>query len=102
MVPTFYDILAILQEDEKAILYLLEKNIFMLFLADGIKPKQLCLITSHSPSTITSIMRYLRKMVGASLDFEDYTIGGQNIKVEIDDSKLGKNKYHRGHLVSGA
>ncbi|KII63827.1 hypothetical protein RF11_15064 [Thelohanellus kitauei] len=41
-------------------------------------------------------------MVGASLDFEDCTIGGQDITVEIDESKLGKNKYHPGHLVSGA
>ncbi|KII66320.1 hypothetical protein RF11_14210 [Thelohanellus kitauei] len=64
--------------------------------------KQLCLITGHSPSTITYIMRYLRKMVGASLDFEDCTICGHDITVEIDESKLGKNKYHREHLVSGA
>ncbi|KII61962.1 hypothetical protein RF11_06972 [Thelohanellus kitauei] len=40
-------------------------------------------------------------MVGASLDFEDCTIGRQDITVEIDESKLGMNKYHRGHLVSG-
>ncbi|KII62379.1 hypothetical protein RF11_02499 [Thelohanellus kitauei] len=38
----------------------------------------------------------------ASLDFEDCPIGGQDITVEIDESKLGKNKYHPGHLVSGA
>ncbi|KII69251.1 hypothetical protein RF11_04024 [Thelohanellus kitauei] len=29
-------------------------------------------------------------------------MGGQDITVEIDESKLGMNKYHRRHLVSGA
>ncbi|KII65364.1 hypothetical protein RF11_15493 [Thelohanellus kitauei] len=137
MVSTFFEILAILQDEEKAILYLLEKNIvpalntcpanngtgikrrgrnwrcsskycrkeyhifkntlfsisklqinevlsLCYFWLTESKHKQLCLITGHSPSTITSIMRYLRKMAG-----------------KIDESKLGKNKYNRGHLVSG-
>ncbi|KII72540.1 hypothetical protein RF11_04355 [Thelohanellus kitauei] len=113
MVPTFFEIFTILQDEEKAILYLLEKNIvpalntcpalkelntlfsisklqinevlsLCYFWLTESKHKQLCLITGHSPSTITSIMRYLRKMAG-----------------KIDESKLGKNKYNRGHLVSG-
>jgi hypothetical protein len=32
---------------------------------------------------------------------EDAVIGGDNIVVEIDGSKLGKRKYHRGHRVEG-
>ena len=29
-------------------------------------------------------------------------IGGKGVIVEIDESKLGKKKYNRGHLVNGA
>ncbi|KII68609.1 hypothetical protein RF11_16299 [Thelohanellus kitauei] len=50
--------------------------------------------------SITKLKIY-EKNGWASLDFEDCTIGGQDITVEIDESKLGNDKYHRGHLVSG-
>ena len=29
------------------------------------------------------------------------SIGGRNIAVEIDETKIGKNKYHREHLIKG-
>lgn len=28
-------------------------------------------------------------------------IGGENIVVEIDETNIGKNKYHVGHLIKG-
>ena len=68
----------------------------------GIKSSQLGLITGHSTNTISNYSSYLRQLVADSLDFEDLIIGGPGIIVEIDESKFGKNKYHRGHPVNGA
>ena len=28
-------------------------------------------------------------------------IGGENKRVQIDESKIGKRKYHRGHRIEG-
>jgi transposase-like protein len=57
--------------------------------------------TSCDSHTITSFIGYFRQLVGESLDDEDSIIGGNNVIVEIDESKLGKRKYHRGHRVDG-
>lgn len=35
------------------------------------------------------------------LDLEDCQIGGEGIVVEVDECKLGKRKYNRGHRVEG-
>ena len=33
--------------------------------------------------------------------FSDHSIGGEGIVVEIDETKMGKRKYNRGHMVEG-
>lgn len=58
--------------------------------------------SGHSSTTITAYYDYFRKLVSDSLDEEDFQIGGPGIIVEIDESKFGKRKYHRGHFVEGA
>ena len=35
------------------------------------------------------------------MDEIDFVIGGQDVIVEIDETKLGKRKYHKGHRVDG-
>ena len=45
-------------------------------------------------------VRKLIRSVGNQINL-DYRIGGKNIIVEIDESKFGKRKNHRGHTVDG-
>lgn len=68
----------------------------------GLKHGQICNYTGFGRKTITRKMKELRQLVSDSLDFTDMQIGGEGVVVEIDESKLGKNKYHKGHEVKGA
>lgn len=52
-------------------------------------------------ATVCSLQKSFRQLVANALTNEDCVIGGDGIVVEIDESKLGKRKYHRGHPVEG-
>ena len=58
--------------------------------------------TGHSEHTITSYMKYFRQLVGEAADSDDTIIGGEGVIVEVDETKIGKRKYNRGHRVNGA
>jgi hypothetical protein len=58
-------------------------------------------VTGHSSATITAFYRHFRQLVSSTLEEEDSMIGGPGIIVELDETKLGKRKYHRGHRVDG-
>ena len=44
---------------------------------------------------------HFRQLVSQSLDKDDTIIGGEGIAVEVDETKLGKRKYNKGHRVDG-
>ena len=67
----------------------------------GSTHKQLCESGHHSKRTITAYIRYFRDLVSNMLDEEHCVIGGVGVVVEIDESKLAKRKYNRGHRVDG-
>jgi len=59
-------------------------------------------ITGHSHTTVTAFMRYFRQVLENSIPASACVIGGEGIIVEIDECKIAKRKYNRGHFVEGA
>lgn len=57
--------------------------------------------TGHTRKTIAEFVLHYRNLITDSLDFEDNKIGGPGIHVQLDETKCGKRKYHRGHRVEG-
>jgi hypothetical protein len=61
----------------------------------------LCAIGGFGPNTVTDFFCHLRQLVSDSLEEADFIIGGEGVRVELDESKFGKMKHHRGHHVEG-
>ena len=59
-------------------------------------------MAGHSAETITAFVNHYRQLISSSLDPEDTVIGGEDVIVELDESKFGKRKYNRGHPVGGS
>ena len=59
------------------------------------------LLSGHSTKTVASFFLYFRQLVSSSLVDEDCVIGGKDIIVEVDETKMGKRKYNRGRRVEG-
>lgn len=59
------------------------------------------LISGCSSTTISAFVGYFRQLVADNVEIEDVKIGGPQIIVQIDETKLGKRKYNRGHRVEG-
>ena len=58
-------------------------------------------LTGHSSATITNFYNHFRILVASTLDYEDQIIRSPGVIVEVDETKLGKRKHHRGHRVEG-
>ena len=52
-------------------------------------------------STVTDWRQFVREAMAVYLEDNSQKIGGPDKTVEIDESKFGKRKYHRGHRVQG-
>lgn len=57
--------------------------------------------TACSSHTVCDWMSFLRQMLAESTEETYNKIGGIGIEVEIDETKMGKRKYNRGHMVEG-
>lgn len=54
-----------------------------------------------SDNTIVDWCMFCREVCETCIERESKQIGGEGIRVQIDESKVGKRKYHRGHFVEG-
>lgn len=50
---------------------------------------------------VCNISSYVRQLLGDNVDKESVVVGGEDIIVEVDETKLGKRKYNKGHRVEG-
>jgi hypothetical protein len=58
-------------------------------------------IGGMSSETAANWNSFLYELVAWDMETMECKIGGEGIVVEIDESKFGKRKYHRGHRVQG-
>lgn len=58
-------------------------------------------MTGHSPNTVCQFLAHFRALIASHLHEDASKIGGEGIIVELDESKFGKRKSHRGHQVDG-
>ena len=54
-----------------------------------------------SKKTVIEWSTFFHEACITSIMDQSQAIGGNGIEVEIDESKFGKRKYHRGHRVEG-
>ena len=62
---------------------------------------QITLQLKLSPNTAVDWTMFCREVCLTTIENKREKIGGKGKTVQIDDSKVGKRKYHRGHHVEG-
>jgi transposase-like protein len=66
-----------------------------------VSPSSAAAVTAHCRQTIADFYGYFRQLVSSYARSEDTRIGGEGVIVELDECKLGKRKFNRGHHVEG-
>lgn len=80
----------------------LEEIIMMLYCwANNYTNEQIAHEVNCSPKTASAWSSFLRYTCLSKMLDHSEAIGGPGIEVEIDESKFGKRKYHKGHKVEG-
>ena len=51
--------------------------------------------------TVTKWTRFIRQLVSDGINENDVMVGGENIIVEVEKTKLGKRKHFIDHRVEG-
>jgi hypothetical protein len=59
-------------------------------------------ITGQSSAIITAFSKHMHQLLSDNVNEDNCCIGGPSITVEVDECKIAKRKYHRGHFVEGA
>lgn len=54
-----------------------------------------------SPNTAVDWCMFCIEVGTATIARKEGQIGGEGKRVQIDETKVGKRKYHRGHYVEG-
>lgn len=56
-------------------------------------------MTGIQSESVTVWTHYIRELLADSVGYKQVLIGGEGIVVEVDETKLEKRKYQRGHRV---
>ncbi|XP_020905726.2 uncharacterized protein LOC110243911, partial [Exaiptasia diaphana] len=86
---------------EKANLTIEETIKFIYWWTRGMKQNQIKEELGLSPNTAVDWDMFCREVCEVTITEKSEVLGGPGKIVQIDESKIGKRKYHRGHMVEG-
>ncbi|KAI5152418.1 hypothetical protein ENBRE01_2815, partial [Enteropsectra breve] len=69
--------------------------------SEGVKKKTIAKIVEVSRQAVSLVIKKLKNKLISNFWLHTEQIGGAGIVVEIDESKFGLRKYHKGHHVEG-
>lgn len=68
---------------------------------NGLRVKDITWVTGIDRKTVYKCLKELGRFLVPKFYNDNAQIGGNDVVVEIDESKFGKVKYHRGRRVEG-
>jgi transposase-like protein len=74
---------------------------FTYWWSNGLSQDQIITQLRLSTNTIVDWFMFCREVCDVIIGKESQQIGGKGKRVQIDESKVGKRKYHKGHYVEG-